>query len=244
MHNKFEEDMWKTFQVIAPTRSNYWRKMRKITINRPFFFFSAIIELVQELLISNIHNKFEENMWKTFQVIAPTGSNYWSKMRKIAINQPFFFFFRSLLKFSKKYFLVIMHNQFEEDMWKTFQVFAPTRSNYWRKMWKIAINRPFFFSANIELVRELVISNMHKKFEKDTWKTFQVIAPTRSNYWCKMWKIAINRPFFLFFWPLLNLSENYLLVTCITNLKRICENFFNLSRPQGQIIDVKCEKSQ
>ena len=92
MHNKFEEDMWKTFQVIAPTRSNYWRKMRKITINRPFFF-SAIIELVQELLISNIHTKFEENMWKTFQVIAPTGSNYWRKMRKIAINRPFFFFF-------------------------------------------------------------------------------------------------------------------------------------------------------
>ena len=39
-------------------------------------FFSAIIELVQELLISNMHNKFEEDMWKTFQVIAPTRSNY------------------------------------------------------------------------------------------------------------------------------------------------------------------------
>ena len=191
MHNKFEEDMWKTFQVIAPTRSNYWRKMRKITINRPFFFFSAIIELVQELLISNIHNIFEENMWKTFQLI------------------------------------------------------APTRSNYWRKMWKIAINRPFFFfSAIIELVRELVISNMHNKFEKDMWKTFQVIAPTRSNYWRKMWKIAINRPFFFFFRPLLNLSENWSLVTCITNLKRIREKLFKLSRPQGQIIDVKGEKSQ
>ena len=191
MHNKFEEEMWKTFQVIAPTRSNYWRKMRKIAINRPFFFFLAIIELVQELLISN------------------------------------------------------MHNQFEEDMWKTFQLIAPTRSNYWRKMWKIAINRPFFFfSAIIELVRELVISNMHNKFEKDMWKTFQVIAPTRSNYWRKMWKIAINRPFFFFFRPLLNLSENWSLVTCITNLKRICEKLFKLSRPQGQIIDVKGEKSQ
>ena len=165
--------------------------MRKIAINRPFFFFSAIIELLQELLISN------------------------------------------------------MHNQFEEDMWKTFQVFAPTRSNYWRKMWKIAINRPFFFfSAIIELVQELLISNMHNQFEEDMWKTFQLIAPTRSNYWRKMWKIAINRPFFFFFRPLLNLSENWSLVTCITNLKRICEKLFKLSRPQGQIIDVKCEKSQ
>ena len=191
MHNKFEEDMWKTFQVIAPTRSNYWRKMRKITINRPFFFFSAIIELVQELLISNIHNKFEENMWKTFQVIAPTGSNYWRKMRKIAINRPF-----------------------------------------------------FFFSAIIELVQELLISNMHNQFKEGMWKTFQLIAPTRSNYWRKMWKIAISRPFWIFFQPLLNLSEKWSLVTCKTNLGRICEKLFKLSRPQGQIIDVKCEKSQ
>ena len=34
-----------------------------------------------------------------------------------------------------------------------------------------------FFSAIIELVRALLISNMHNKFEKDTWKTFQVISP-------------------------------------------------------------------
>ena len=101
----------------------------------------------------------------------------------------------------------------------------------------------FFFSAIIELVQELLISNMHNQFEEDMWKTFQLIAPTRSNYWRKMWKIAINRQFF-FFWPLLKLSENWSLVICITNLKRICEKLFKLSRPQGQIIDVKCEKSQ
>ena len=167
MHNKFKEDMWKTFQVIAPTRSNYWRKMRKITINRPFFFFSAIIELVQELLISNIHNNFEENMWKTFPVIAPTGSNYRRKMRKIAINRPFFFF-SAIIKLLQELLISNMHNQFEEDMWKTFQVFAPTRSNYWRKMWKIAINRPFFFFlAIIVIVQELLISNMHNQFEED-----------------------------------------------------------------------------
>ena len=50
MHNKFEEDTWKTVQVIAPTMSKYWREMRKIAINRPFWFFSASIELVRELL--------------------------------------------------------------------------------------------------------------------------------------------------------------------------------------------------
>ena len=192
MHNRLEENTCENVEVIAPTRSNYWRKMRKIAINRPFWiFFSAIIELVQELLISNMHNKFEEDMWKTFQVIAPTRSNYWRKMRKITINGPF-----------------------------------------------------FFFSAIIELVQELLISNIHTKFEENMWKTFQVIAPTGSNYWRKMRKIAINRPFFNFFRPLLNFSKNYLLVTCINNLKRICEKLFNLSRPQGQIIDVKCEKSQ
>ena len=35
-----------------------------------------------------------------------------------------------------------------------------------------------FFPAIIELVREVVISNMQNKFGKETWKTFQVIAPT------------------------------------------------------------------
>ena len=47
-----------------------------------------------------------------------------------------------------------------------------------------------------------------------------------------------------FFRPLLNLSENCLLVSCITNLKRIHEKLFKLSRPQGQIIDVKGKKSE
>ena len=32
--------------------------MRKIAINRPFNFFSAIIEIVRELVISDMHNKF------------------------------------------------------------------------------------------------------------------------------------------------------------------------------------------
>ena len=62
---------------------------------------------------------------------------------------------------------------------------------------------------------------MHNKFEEDTWIFFQVIAPTRSNYWRKRRKIAISRPFWIFFQPLLKMSDNWSLVTCITNLGRI-----------------------
>ena len=40
----------------------------KITINRPFRNFSAIIEIVRELVTSKIQNKFEKNIWKTFEV--------------------------------------------------------------------------------------------------------------------------------------------------------------------------------
>ena len=45
-----------------------------------------------------------------------------------------------------------------------------------------------------------------------------------------------------FFQPLLNLSENCLLVTCMHN--KFEQEHLKLSRPQGQIIDGKCEKSQ
>ena len=57
-------------------------------------------------------------------------------------------------------------------------------------------------------------------------------------------KIAINQPFRFVLQPLLNMSENCSLVTCITNLGRIHVKLFMLSRPQGQIIDIKCEKLQ
>ena len=39
-----------------------------------FDFFSAIVELVQELHISNMHNKLGKDTCKTFQVIAPTSN--------------------------------------------------------------------------------------------------------------------------------------------------------------------------
>ena len=38
-----------------------------------------------------------------------------------------------------------------------------------------------------------------------------------------------------FFQPLLNLFENWSLVTCITNLGRIHEKLFKLSRPQVNV---------
>ena len=90
------------------------------------------------------------------------------KCKKIAINQPFWNFFQPLLNFSKNYLLVtcitdleMIHEKFFTQgriidvrgektqfyfifghYW-TFQVIAPKRSNFWRKMRKIAINQPF-----------------------------------------------------------------------------------------------------
>ena len=51
------------FQVIAPTRSNYVRKINVKNRNKStiLIFLPAIIELVQELLISNMHKKLEED---------------------------------------------------------------------------------------------------------------------------------------------------------------------------------------
>ena len=66
----------------------------------------------------------------------------------------------------------------------------------------------------------------------------------QGHYWRKMLKIAINRPFCIFVKPLLKLSEDYLLVTGITNLNRIHEQLFKLSRPQGQIISAIIELVQ
>ena len=64
------------FQVIAPTRSNYGRKINVKNRNKSTIFLPAIIELVQELLISNMHNKLEEDTCENVEVIAPTRSNY------------------------------------------------------------------------------------------------------------------------------------------------------------------------
>ena len=75
---------------------------------------------------------------------------------------------------------------------------------------------------------------IHEKLYKLSRPQGQIIDMKNRN------KSAI----WIFFQPLLNLSENYLLVRWITNSKRIHETLFKLSRPQGQIIDVKGKKSQ
>ena len=41
------------------------------------------------------------------------------------------------------------------------------------------IGHYYFFPAIIELVRKLVINNMHNKSEEDTCKTFELIVSTR-----------------------------------------------------------------
>ena len=92
--------------------------MRKIKIYEPLKFFSPTIELVRELLITNLHDKFEQDTWKTFEVI--TKSNYWRKKQKIAINRPFCFF-HPLLNLSENQLVIgNMHNKFGKDTWNKF----------------------------------------------------------------------------------------------------------------------------
>ena len=62
------------------------------------------------------------------------------------------------------------------------------------------------------------------------------------NVKCK--KLQEIGHFAYFFQPLSKLSENWTLVKRITHFERIHGKLFMLSCPQGQIIDVKCEKLQ
>ena len=88
-------------------------------------------------------------------------------MRKIAINRAFRFF-SAIIELVRALVISKMHNKFGKDTLKTFEFIFSTRSNYRRKMQKIAIYRPLiFFSAVNKLARELLISNMHKTFEQD-----------------------------------------------------------------------------
>ena len=58
MHNKFEQD----------TRKSYYAHKVKLmmynAVNQSFWFFPAIIQLVWELVISNMQNKFEQDTLK------------------------------------------------------------------------------------------------------------------------------------------------------------------------------------
>ena len=222
--------------------------MWKIAISRPFwFFYRPLLSLSKNCLLVTCITNLKRILVKMLKLSRlQTRSNYWRKMRKIAINRPFWIFFQPLLNLSKNYLLVTCIKNLKRICEKLFKLSGPQGQIIdvkWEKsQW---IGHFFFFSAIIELVQELLISNIHTKVEENMWKTFQVIAPTGSNYWFPQNEKNRNKSaIFFFFRPLLNLSKNYLLVTCINNLKRICEKLFNLSRPQGQIIDVKCEKSQ
>ena len=53
-----------------------------------------------------------------------------------------------------------------------------------------------------------------------------------------------NKSAILIYQPLLNLSENWSFATCITNFVKIHKQILKLSRPQGEIIYVKCDKLQ
>ena len=83
-----------------------------------------------------------------------------------------------------------------EQMWN--RSFQPTFALKVRlKTWRLCLQAKnhnkfaiWFFSAIFELVWEVVISNMHTKFGKDTWKTFQVITPT-SKCLCRRRRILI-----------------------------------------------------
>ena len=80
---------------------------------------------------------------------------------------------------------------------------------------------------------------MHNKYGEGYMKKISRTQGQIIDKKCK--KIAIKQPFRFFYQTLSKLSKNSLLVTCIKNLSRIHEK--PLTRTQGQIIDVKCEKS-
>ena len=208
-----------------PTRSNYWLRI----FFQPFLNWKT----VRELLISNMHNNFKEDTWKTFQVMAPTRSNYWRKNAKNH-NKLVILLFFTIIEIVRELVISHMPNKFGKDTWKTFNVITPTRSNYWRKMRK---NRnksatSNIFSAIIELVRELPISNMKTKRIHE--KLFKLSHPQGQIIDVKCEKSQLIGHF-EFFSPLLNLSENWSLVTCLTNLGRIHEKLLKLSRPQVNV---------
>ena len=114
-----------------------------------------------------------------FQIIAPTRSNY--RHKKSAILD----FFPVIIE-------LVFYN-YEVHQWLSFWILVVSltrghstlaRRHYWTS--KLSCpqgqiidikNPPFciFFPVIIELVCELLNSNMHNKFEQDTWETLYVI---------------------------------------------------------------------
>ena len=74
MQNKFGKNSWTLFSSYRAHKAklltlNAKNRNKSAILEKK----SAIIDLVRELLISNMRNKFEQDTWNTSQVIAPTG---------------------------------------------------------------------------------------------------------------------------------------------------------------------------
>ena len=72
MQYKIWEDTRKTFEFITPNKVKL--EMSNAKNHYQSAISSTIIELVPELVISNMHNTFEQDKstWNTFQIIATT----------------------------------------------------------------------------------------------------------------------------------------------------------------------------
>ena len=128
MYNKFEQDTWLTFEVIVPTLSKYWHEMCKIPINWPFLIFSVIIELVRELVISDMPNKFEQDTCKTFEVNVPTRLHLLTGNAKNRTKSAIISFCPAIIELVREMDISNMHNKFEQDTLKSFQVIVPTNN--------------------------------------------------------------------------------------------------------------------
>ena len=163
--------------------------MRKRTINRPFrIFYQPLLNLFENWLLVTCITDLKMIHEKLFKLSRPQGQIIDVKMWKIPKNLPFWIFFQPSVNLSKNYLLVTCITNLKRIREKLLKYRKLFRS----KMRKIAINRQFwnFFQPLLNLSKNyLLVKFMHNKFEDDTWQTFQVIAPTRSNYWRKMRKM-------------------------------------------------------
>ena len=75
---------------------------------------------------------------------------------------------------------------------------------------------------------------MHNKFKRIREKLFKLSRP-KGQIIDEKGETRNKSALLNFFRPLLNLSENWSLVTCITNLGMIHEKLFKLSRPQVNV---------
>ena len=174
MHNKFDQDTWNNFEVIAPTRPNHWQmKLNEWVFRPPLCKYRPNCarrtacgwrDQCDDTALQTQDSKFEP--WRS------EAEHATSQSRR----------FHTILNLyewaGKKHFVslkLVGHSGVRARDFRFSKQAAlttapgPTPLNYWRKIQKML--RKFgnfeFFSAKLELVRELVISNMHNKFGKD-----------------------------------------------------------------------------